>query len=110
MRRAWIKRRASAAMVAEWFAHPICLCGCGGPLARIKNPRRQHFFLQGHDARLKSLLRKVLNGEVPREQIPAAARANLAKLKFVQASAEFKRAFANPGQRQRRTTARETSL
>ena len=102
MRKAWEKRRASAAMGAEWLAHPVCCCGCRARLEVAKNPERQSSFKPGHDSALKSLLRKVNRGEAKREDIPQAARANVARIKFIQADPEFQKAFANPSQPQRR--------
>jgi hypothetical protein len=94
MRKAWEKRRASAATGAEWLAHPVCCCGCGARLEVAKNPERQSSFKPGHDAALKSLLRKINRGEAKREDIPQAARANVARIKFIQADPEFQKAFA----------------
>ena len=102
MRKAWEKRRASATMEAEWLAHPVCCCGCSARLGLAKNPEHQSSFKPGHDSALKSLLRKVNRGEARREDIPQAARANLARIKFIQADPEFQKAFANPSQPQRR--------
>ena len=92
MAKVWEGRRA-------WSMSPTCCCGCDQRLEVAKNPERQTLFKIGHDAALKSILRKVLSGEVPRESIPQAARANLARIKFIQANPEFKKAFANPGQK-----------
>ena len=78
----------------------MCCCGCSTRLQRANNLNKQKYFAQGFDARLKSILREVFPGEIKGEHIPQAARTNLARLKFVQASPEFKRAFANPGLRQ----------
>src|ERR1022692_4208767 len=103
MRAAWAKRRASAATGAQWLAHPVCCCGCGARLEVAKNPERQSSFKPGHDAALKSLLRKVNRGEAKREDIPQAARANVARIKFIQADPEFQKAFAHhPEQKARR--------
>src|ERR1017187_3969516 len=103
MRKAWEKRHASAAMGAEWLAHTECCCGCRARLDVAKNPERQSSFKPGHDAALKSLLRKINRGEVKREDIPQAARANVARIKFIQADPEFQKAFAHdPGQKARR--------
>jgi hypothetical protein len=102
MRKAWEKRRASAAMGAEWLAHPECCCGCRARLDVAKNPERQSSFKPGHDAALKSLLRKINRGEVKSDEIPQAARANVARIKFIQADPEFQKAFAKPSQPQRR--------
>jgi hypothetical protein len=92
MAKVWAGRRA-------WSMAPTCCCGCDQRLEVAKNPERQTLFKIGHDAALKSILRKVLRGEVARESIPQAARANLARIKFVQANPELKKAFANPGQK-----------
>jgi hypothetical protein len=92
MARVWAGRRA-------WSLAPTCCCGCDQCVQIQKIPERQKYFKPGHDAVLKSILRKVLSGEVPREKIPEAARANLARIKFIQANPELKRAFANPGQK-----------
>ena len=91
MAKVWAGRRA-------WGLAPTCCCGCDQRLEIAKTPERQKYFKPGHDAALKSLLRKVLSGAVPREKIPEAARANLARIKFIQNS-DLKRAFANPGQK-----------
>jgi hypothetical protein len=102
MRAAWAKRRASAATGAEWLAHPVCCCGCGARLDVAKNPERQSSFKPGHDSALKSLLRKINRGEAKRDDIPQAARANVARIKFIQADPEFQKAFAKPSQTPRR--------
>src|ERR1019366_3620465 len=102
MRAAWAKRRANAGAEADWLAHPDCCCGCGARLDVAKNPGNQRFFKSGHDSALKSLLRKINRGEAKSEDIPQAARANLARIKFIQADAEFQKAFAKPSQPRRR--------
>src|ERR1035437_4683181 len=102
MRAAWAKRRANADIEAEWLAHPVCCCGCSARLDIAKNPEKQRSFKPGHDAALKSLLRKINRGEAKREDIPQAARANVARIKFIQADPEFQEAFAKPSQPQRR--------
>ena len=102
MRAAWAKRRANAGVEADWLAHPTCCCGCGARLDVAKNPERQRSFRPGHDSALKSLLRKVNRGEAKSEDIPQAARANVARIKFIQADPEFQKPFAKPSQLQRR--------
>ena len=102
MRAAWAKRRANAGVGAEWLAHPVCCCGCGDRLDVAKNPEQQRSFKPGHDSALKSLLRKINRGEAKSEDIPQAARANLTRIKFIQANLEFQKAFAKPAQPQRR--------
>ncbi len=106
MRAAWAKRRATAGVDAEWLAHPVCCCGCSARLDVAKNPENQRFFKPGHDSALKSLLRKIIRGEAKREDIPQAARANVARIKFIQADPGFQEAFAKPGQPQRRQPAK----
>jgi hypothetical protein len=102
MRKAWDKRRANAATGAEWLAHPECCCGCSARLDVAKNPERQSSFKPGHDSALKSLLRKINRGEVKSDEIPQAARANVARIKFIQADPEFQKAFTNPSPKARR--------
>ena len=72
MRKAWEKRRASAAMEVEWLARPECCCGCRARLDVAKNPEHQKSFKPGHDSALKSLLRKINRGDAKREDIPQA--------------------------------------
>ena len=98
MARVWAGRRA-------WQMAPECCCGCSTRLEISKDPARQKYFAQGHDTRLKSILRKVLSGEMTRDNIPRAARANLSKLRFVQAHPEFRKAFASSSRRQMRAQA-----
>src|SRR5665811_2581132 len=78
MRKAWEKRHASAAMGAEWLAHPVCCCGCSARLDVAKNPECQSSFKPGHDSALKSLLRKINRSDVKPEEIPQAETKNLA--------------------------------
>ena len=94
MKKVWSDRK-------NWAMAPTC-CGCGERLDQAKNPTKQRLFHQGCDTKLKSMIKAVLRGEMKREDLPAAARANLSKLRFVQAHPEFRKAFANPGQRQLR--------
>ena len=54
--------------------------GCCARLDVAKDPEHQRFFKPGHDAALKSLLRKINRGEAKREDIPQAARANVARI------------------------------
>src|ERR1035437_9460996 len=93
MRKAWDKRRASAAKTAQYFADPVCLCGCDGPLVRQKNPRKQHFFLQGHDAKLKALAIKIVRGEASSDQIPDFTRDLRSSIKFLKKFPELRKAF-----------------
>jgi hypothetical protein len=103
MRKAWEKRRASAALEKESLAHPECCCGCRARLDVAKSPENQRYFKPGHDSALKSLLRKINRGEARREDIPQAAWANVARIKFIQADPEFQKAFAHhPEQKARR--------
>ena len=95
MTKVWAARR-------ECAANPVCSCGCGGKLAVAQNTERQRLFCQGHDGRLHKLLRLVLRGEAARQDIPVAARANLARIRFIQSDREIQKAFANPGQKANR--------
>ena len=93
MAKTWAARR-------EWAANPVC--GCSAKLAVSKDPEHQRLFCQGHDGRLHKLLRQILRGEASRQDIPSAARANLARIGFVQKDREILNAFANPGQQANR--------
>lgn len=93
MRAAWAKRRESAAQEAAWFASPVCLCGCDGPLVRQKNPRKQHFFLQGHEAKLQALAVRIVQGEASSDQIPDFATNLRNCIKFLKKMPELRKAF-----------------
>lgn len=95
MARIWMAR-------CIWRESPTCCCGCGTELAISKDPKRQRLFCQGHDGRLHAFLAKVLRGEASRQDIPLAARANLARIGFIQRDRELQKAFANPGQQANR--------
>src|ERR1035437_1363613 len=82
MAKTWAARR-------EFAANPVCCCGCGAKLAVGEDTDHQRLFGQGHDGRLHKLLRQVLRGEASRQDIPAAARANLARSGFVQKEREI---------------------
>ena len=99
MAKVWTDRK-------NWAMAPVC-CGCGERLEIAKDPAKQRLFHQGCDARLKAKLRAVLRGELQRAELPIAARVNLSRIGFIQASPEFKRAFANPSQRQGRAALEE---
>lgn len=101
MAKVWTDRK-------NWAMAPVC-CGCGERLEIAKDPAKQRLFHQGCDARLKAKLRAVLRGELQRAELPIAARVNLSRIGFIQASPEFKRAFANPSQRQLRVQAKVTT-
>lgn len=103
MARIWMARRI-------WRESPTCCCGCGTELAIAKEPKRQRLFCQGHDGRLHAFLRKVMRGEAPRQAIPAAARANLARIGFIQRDRELLKAFANPGQQAIRRNQRSAAV
>src|ERR1039457_5245727 len=81
MRKAWAKRRANAVVEAEGLPHPECCCGCRARLEIAKNQEHQRYFKPGHDSALKSLLRKINRVEVKSDEIPQAARANVARIK-----------------------------
>jgi hypothetical protein len=65
MKRAWARRKSQSVTEVGWYENPTCLCGCGEPLVRHRNPERQRLFRAGHDARLKFVAAGVLAGEVP---------------------------------------------
>jgi len=93
MARAWEKRKANAAAEAKWFEKPVCLCGCGEPLVRHRNPERQRLFKPGHDARLKAVAAGVLVGEVPKSAIPEIARVLKNRIGFLKTKPELLKAF-----------------
>jgi len=93
MRKAWAKRRMSAVMEAEWLQRPICLCGCGQILSRHPSTERQPQFRRGHDARLRSLARKVLRREAEPAAIPEIARAMKSRLAFLLKEPELAKLF-----------------
>jgi hypothetical protein len=99
MARVWTDRK-------NWAMAPVC-CGCGERLKIAQDPSKQRMFHQGCDSRLKAKIRAVLRGELERAELPTAARVNLSRIGFIQATPEFKRAFANPSQRQLRVQATE---
>jgi hypothetical protein len=90
---AWDKHRASRKLAFEFFAHPACLCGCQGPLARIKNTRKQHCFLQGHEAKLKALALKVVQGEESPDEIPDYTKDLRDLIRFLRKFPELRKAF-----------------
>src|ERR1017187_4204758 len=92
MRRDWSRRRASAAIEAEWSASPVCLCGCRGALVRRKN-RKESLFIRGHHARLKSLARRVLRSEAEPAAIPEIARVMKSRLAFLLKDPELAKLF-----------------
>ena len=60
----------------------ICYCGCGGA---TKGGR----FVPGHDAIIKGILRRVVRGELTRENIPPLVEENYSNIKFITATPEF---------------------
>jgi hypothetical protein len=92
-RRAWEVRKANAAAEASWFQKPCCLCGCGEPLVRHRNPERQRLFKPGHDARLKSVAAGVVAGEVPEHAIPEIARMLRNRIGFLRTRPKLSKAF-----------------
>jgi hypothetical protein len=93
MRRAWVARKARAAAEAAWFDAPVCVCGCGLPLVRHKSPEKQCFYRLGHDAKLKSLARKVLRREADPAAIPEIARLMKTQLVFLRQDQELGKVF-----------------
>ena len=90
---AWDKHRASRKLAFAWFAHPACLCGCQGPLVRIKNTRKQHCFLQGHEAKLKALALRVTQGEASFDEISDYTRDLREMIRFLKKMPELRKAF-----------------
>ena len=93
MRESWDKMRPSAGILAEYFGSPKCLCGCDGPLVRRKLARQQHFFLQRHDTRLKSLALRVVRGEASADEIPELTKRLSSSIKFLKKMPELRKAF-----------------
>lgn len=89
----WAKVRARRAFAFAWFDHPVCLCGCEGPLVRIKNTRKQHCFLQGHEAKLKAVALKVARGEASSDEIPAYVKNLSGLIRFFRKMPELRKAF-----------------
>lgn len=89
----WDRHRARRKLAVAWFDHPICLCGCEGPLVRIKLTRKQHCFLQGHEAKLKALALKIVRGEASPDEMPDYTK-NLSDLiRFLRKMPELRKAF-----------------
>src|ERR1017187_1510958 len=91
--RGWAKRRANLAAVADWFEHPICLCGCSEALARHHLERRQRRFKQGHDAKLRSMASQILRGELGRDAMPEITRLMVDYIPFLEKHPELRKAF-----------------
>jgi hypothetical protein len=58
-----------------------------------ENPRKQHFFLQGHDSKLKALALKIVRGEASADQIPDFTRDLRSCIKFLKKMPELRKAF-----------------
>ena len=93
MKRAWARRKSQSVTEVGWYENPTCLCGCGEPLVRHRNPERQRLFRAGHDARLKSVAAGVLAGEVPEHAIPEIARMLRNRIGFLRTRPELLKAF-----------------
>src|ERR1700733_8850865 len=89
MRRAWTVRRSVAEKIEKWYERPVCLCGCGELLARADSAKAQRLYRPGHDARLKSLARKVVSGEIPTQKIPVVARLMHKRIGFLKSMPEL---------------------
>jgi hypothetical protein len=96
MRRAWTVRRSAAEKIAQYYARPICLCGCGELLAKADSEKAQRLYRPGHDARLKALARKVVAGEIPAQKIPVVARLLHKRIGFLKTMPELVAAFREP--------------
>src|ERR1019366_9566569 len=90
---AWDKHRVSRKLAFAWFAHPACLCVCQCPLARIKNTRKQHCFLQGHEAKLKALALKVVQREASPDEISDYTKDLRDLIRFLRKFPELRKAF-----------------
>jgi hypothetical protein len=89
----WDRHRARRKLAFEWFDHPVCLCGCEGPLARIKLTRKQHCFLQGHACRLEILAAQVVRGEASPDEIPDVTKSLSGFIPFLKRRPELWKAF-----------------
>jgi hypothetical protein len=89
----WAKVRARRAFAFAWFDHPVCLCGCEGHLVRIKRTRKQHCFLQGHEAKLKALAAQVVRGEASPDEIPDVTKSLSGFIPFLKKRPELRKAF-----------------
>jgi len=81
------------AAVADWFEHPVCLCGCGEALARHHLERRQRRFKQGHDAKLKSMAAQILRNELGRDAMPEITKLMVDYIPFLEKHPELRKAF-----------------
>src|ERR1035437_5624173 len=90
---AWNKHRASRKLAFEFFAHPACLCGCQGPLARIKDRSKQHCLLQVHEAKLKALAFKVGQGEASPDEMPDYTKDLREMIRFLKKMPELRKSF-----------------
>ena len=70
MKRAWARRKSQAVTEVGWYENPTCLCGCGEPLVRHRNPERQRLFKPGHDARLKFVTVQVVSAATGAGKVP----------------------------------------
>jgi hypothetical protein len=93
MKRAWARRKSQSVTEVGWYENPTCLCGCGEPLVRHRNPERQRLFKAGHDARLKSVAAGVVAGEVPEHAIPEITRMMKNRIGFLRTRPELSKAF-----------------
>lgn len=93
MRRAWTVRRSAAEKIAQYYVRPVCLCGCGELLAKADSEKSQRLYRPGHDARLKSLARRVIAGETPAQKIPVVARLMHKRIGFLKSMPELASAF-----------------
>ena|ERR1017187_5839116 len=95
MRESWDKNAAERRDPGRvfWITYNKCLCGCDGPLVRRKLARQQHFFLQRHDTRLKSLALRVVRGEASADEIPELTKRLSSSIKFLKKMPELRKAF-----------------
>jgi hypothetical protein len=63
---------------------PLCCCGCGGSLS---GPKKH--FLQGHDGKAKTIVRKIMRGEMKAEDAPPELILRHSEIKFIRLHPEF---------------------
>lgn len=64
---------------------PLCCCGCGGSLS---GPKKH--FLQGHDGKAKTIVRKIMRGEMKPEDAPPELILRHSEIKFIRLHPEFR--------------------
>ena len=75
---------ATALALRRLREKPLCCCGCGGSLSGPK----KHFF-QGHDGKAKSIVRKIMRGEMKPQDAPVELILRHEEIKFIRQHPEF---------------------